>query len=184
MLEPIQITAVTVAVLSLYSYRADFSRYSIFTFGVFKRLDRVVVEDAEYECAEIHCETSTEVSERRRYYKEIVVAGMPLLPFDKGESYYCEDHVSFEALELLDNPKRTRSEKVGSSILVGLVAFLEWFAEPIEVEEDDAFEDVTASFGDVLSLIPVVLMVLLVASIIGAMQRSLPSEESELDRNL
>jgi len=67
----------SVGLLAIYTVRADFSRYSIFTAGVFKRVSRTVVE-TENECEEELCERTVSPGEERRWFKEIVVAGMPV----------------------------------------------------------------------------------------------------------
>ena len=185
MFEPVQIAVITIATLSIYSYRADFSRYSVFTVGVFKRLERTVVEGAEYECAEFHCEETTEVSERRQYFKEIVALGMPIVRYHKGESHYCKDHVSFEVIEDLDNPKISTSEKIGTSLLMAFAAFIEWLAKGEPEVEESEFDDITASVETALDLIPVIFIVLLAAIVLNLMQWAIPNgpeADTEFDR--
>lgn len=173
MLEPIQMAVAVVATLSLYSYRADFSKYSIFTVGVFKRLDRVVIETSDYECAEFHCEEQTDVAERRRFFKEIVVAGMPVLRYDKGEAHYCEDHVSFEVVDELDNPRKSKTDRLTISLAAAIVGFTEWKTE-MEPDQDDPLSDVqsvSSGFADAFALMPIILMVLCAAVVMNLMQR-------------
>lgn len=175
MFEPLHLTVAALAISSMYSYRADFARYSIFTVGVFKRLDRTVVEAPEFECSEHHCEEQTDVAERRRYFKEIVIGGMPLLRFDGGESYYCEDHVSFEVQDELDNPKKSTTERVATSLLAALASFFEWREE--QKTFDSEFSDVQSSASAAFSLIPIAMMVLLAAMIMSLMNRGAPHAE-------
>lgn len=164
--------ALSVGLLAVYTYRADFEKYSIFTTGVFKRVSREVVE-TEHECHDTHCEATVSPGERRRWYKEIVVGGMPAIRFGGGAHYYCENHVAFEIRNDLNDPRRSTVERLAMPIAEAIVAFAEWKVEPPETEDSpltDAQTNVTASMSSAVSLVPVLLLVLVCALVIGAVK--------------
>ena len=149
--------------LSLYAYRADFQRYSIFCYGVYKRVDRRVVE-TDRECHEDYCEQNVAPGEARRWYKEIVVLGMPVVKYGGGTHYYCADHVAFELYGTDLVPEKSTPEKLTITLVEGIGEYLIDTAEP---DDDTPFDDVTTGVHDALSLVPVVLIVLIGAMIIS-----------------
>jgi len=175
MLELLQAAAVALAVLSAYGYRADFAKYSIGTVGVFKRVDRRVVEPGDFECAD--CEGHTDSAERRTYFKEIVVAGMPLLRYDKGRSMYCEAHMSFESLQAGGEPQTSQIERLAVPIAEAVATFMTW--DVSETVDDSEFSDVVDNVNAGLSLIPIAITVLLAAFFIKAFT-SQPGIENEI----
>ena len=180
MVDPLLVGAVIVALGSAYTYRADFARYSIFTVGVFKRVERRAVEGVEYECADPMCEAHTDVAERRRWFKEIVVAGMPVAGYGGGTAHYCEDHVAFEILDELDNPTKTRTERLKVTLLEGIVAFLAFELEPREDSDlANASDDLVSGVGDAMSLLPVVFVVLIAVIFMSLLKVGRPSMEVE-----
>src|SRR6056297_758592 len=107
------VLAMAVASVAVFVYRADFSRYSIFTHGVFRRVERDVVElNGDGECQEHECDSEPETAERRKWFKELVLAGMVVARVSGGEHYYCERHASFEVRGQWDQPARSRTDKV------------------------------------------------------------------------
>lgn len=159
----IEAVALGVAVLTLsgYGYLADFERYSVFCVGVERRVSRAHVE-GEYEC--IDCEEETSEAERVRWYRELVLFGAPLHQLVDGDHYYCEDHASAD-YHLHDIPTVDETPWYW--------AFLEALFEPsTSIEEDSEFQNVTTSVGAAFHLIPVALLVLIAAMIIGLVGRA------------
>ena len=159
--------------LLLYTYKADFEKYSIFTTGVFKRISREVVE-TEYECHDTYCEATVSPGERRRWYKEIVVAGMPAVRFGGGTHYYCEDHVAFKIRNDLDNPRQSTVERLAMPVAEAIVAFADWKLDPAETKDSqfaNAQADVTTGITSAVSLVPVMLLVVVAAVVIGTVKK-------------
>jgi len=165
------VLALTVAVASVavYSYRTDFSRYSIFTHGVFRRVERDVIKLDGGECQEHECSSEPETAERRKWFKELVVAGMVVARVSGGEHYYCERHASFEVREQWGQPATSRTDKIA----VGVAGFLAematfWdFEAPEDGEFSDAASSINSGVSDALALLPVAVMILIMATFIG-----------------
>lgn len=165
--------ALAAGLLAVYSWRADFARYSIFTVGVFRRVERTAVEGVEFECADPICEATTEKAERRKWFKEVVIAGMPLIRVGGGQSHYCEDHVAFEVRDQLDSPEQPMPEKLAG----GLAAVVLWIGEnvvgpfPDDTEySNDEFSSATTSVSAGLELLPIVFLVLVAAVVLGTVK--------------
>jgi hypothetical protein len=149
----------------LYLYRSDFQRYSIGTVGVFKRFERAAItggdlDTVNMEC--IECEKDIVTAERRRYWKEIVVFGAAVWRQEVGESFYCEDHVSFELLGELDDADHIYAERLPVSIGNAVLSFATMDHE-LEVEDNPAFEStegVASGILHPLNLIPMMIIVL------------------------
>lgn len=179
-MNPTTIAAVVLfACLAGYGWRADFERYSIFTVGVFKRVKREAVEPGEFECADTMCSATTERAEKRRYYKEIVVAAFPVLRYGGGTSYYCEDHYSFEFIQHLDEDGWQTTDRVHQRLGMAAIEAILWLigetgqVQGLEDESEfsNASSDVTTGMSDAMSLMPVVFLVLIAAVILGATNR-------------
>lgn len=164
--------ALSAGLIAVYIFRADFEKYSIFTTGVFKRVSREVVE-TDHECHDTYCEATVSPGERRRWYKEIVVAGMPAVRFGGGTHYYCEDHVAFEIRDGLDDPRQSTVERLAMPIVEAIVAFGEWKVEPPETEDSpltNAQADVTTGMTTAVDLLPAMILVLIAAAVIGVVR--------------
>jgi len=165
----------SVGLLAIYTVRADFSRYSIFTAGVFKRVSRKVVE-TEKECEESLCENTVFPGEERRWFKEIVVAGMPVARYSGGVHYYCEDHVAFEVIGDLENPPTPKTERLAISLFEAVGEFLTTLPDS-KSENEDPFRNVTTSTASALDLMPVVLLILVAALILSLVKGVPPSSQ-------
>lgn len=160
-------------VIAVYIYRADFEKYSIFTTGVFRRVSRRVVETGEV-CDDLYCETIVAPGERRRWYKEIVIAGMPVIRFGGGTHYYCEDHVAFDIRNDLDEPYKPTVERLGISLAEGIVGFAKWELDTTKTDDNplkNAQTNVVSGMGAAVQLIPVVILVLITALMISFVRR-------------
>jgi len=149
-----------------YLYAGDFERYSILTVGVFERIAHEPQALDGAECREHWCETAAGDGEHRRWFKEVVVGGVPVASYGGGSGYYCGDHahVSIQRGEF----DETRS--VSDSVVWALVWVAETFATPTETPDDSAFEsvqeDVTAGMGSAIQLVPVALLVVVASLVI------------------
>jgi len=157
---------VLVLVAGCYLYKADFAQYSIFTVGVFKRVYRYESKREDIECAENYCESGTLEGEIRKATKEIVLFGCPVFRRPTAVNYYCPDHTSFEFQQGAYGVART--ERVTESLLSALVA---WYEFKPQVESDsqltEASDDVVSGMNAAVSLLPVVVLVLVIASFMG-----------------
>lgn len=165
--------ALSAGLLAIYTVRSDFSRYSIFTAGVFKRASRKVVE-TEKECEESLCENTVSPGEERRWFKEIVVAGMPVARYGRGVHYYCEDHVAFKVIGDLENPPTPKRERLAISLFEPLGEFVTTLPET-KKDDNDLFRNVTTSIFSALELMPVVLLVLVAALLLSIVKGVSPS---------
>lgn len=164
--------ALVVAVL--LAYRADFQRYSIFTVGVFKRIDRSVA--GAHECAALDCDADPDVTERREWFREIVVAGVPLVRYGGGVHHYCDRHVSFELRGELDEAPAPTTERLKVSIAEAAVTAITGPAAVDEAVKQDRehtnpYEDALAGVGSALSLAPIALLVLVTAVLLYPVQK-------------
>ena len=156
-----------VAVVGGYVVRADFATYSVFTVGVFKRLDRAAADGGQ-ECVE--CESEFQSGERRRYYKEIVVAGMPTVRYAVGESYYCGDHTSFEFRQ---GEGSGDVRRLSDTLTEAGVQFAVWFfdGEWDVAGQDSEFADydgnITSDVQAAAGLLPMAVMVLTAAVLVN-----------------
>lgn len=158
----IEAVALCVVVLTLsgYGYLADFERYSVSCVGVERRVARAHVE-GDYEC--IECEEGVSEAERVRWYRELVLFGAPLQKLVDGDHYYCEDHASAD-YHLHDLPTVDETSWYW--------AFLEALFEPsAPIEDDSELQNVTTSVGAAFHLLPVLLIVLIAAMLIGLVGR-------------
>lgn len=161
----LEFIALTAGLLAVYTFRADFTRYSIFTVGVFRRVSRRSAE-TDCECIETFCDQTVSPGERRRWFREIVVAGMPVVRYGGGVHYYCEDHAAFEVLDELDSPTPGTAERLAISVFAAFGEFLTALPEP-ESELDDPYENVTANMSTALDLIPVLLIVFVAVTVVS-----------------
>ena len=167
MLDVVAMLAV-VAVVGGYAVRADFATYSVFTVGVFKRLDRAAADGGQ-EC--VKCESEVQSGERRRYYKEIVVAGMPTVRYAVGDSYYCGDHSSFEFRQ---GEGSGDVRRLSDTLTEALVQFAAWVVDSdrVGVEVPDSeFADydgnITSDVQAAAGLLPMAVMVLTAAVLVN-----------------
>jgi hypothetical protein len=163
-----QFAVATAAILLLvYLYRADFEKYSIFTVGVYKRVTHAAAEDTDVDCYRVHCESTVTNGEVRRRYKEIVIAGCPIVRYGGGASYHCQDHTSWEFSKLDDVEDDTR--ELSESILSAFVSFLQFVqAGQLELPDEDEseFANATSSVGTAMNLAGPVLLILIAAVIL------------------
>lgn len=154
------------AIVVAYWWRGDFAAYSVFTVGVFKRLDRASANATGRECAELGCEVPVEAGERRRWYKDLVVAGLVLARYGGGEAVYCAQHTSFEFRHTWEPDDPTATQRLATTLTEGVVELVAWRAE--RRESRGPFEDVAATTGSVFSLLPILLVVLVTALMMAA----------------
>lgn len=161
----LHVATVAVAVLTVgYTARADFDKYSIFTVGVFKRVKRHPVQNTGHECSGLHCDAVVEDGEQRRRFKEIVVAGCPVIRYGGGSLYYCEEHVSFEFRQ--GEVTKTTTQRLAEPILAAFVGFVDWKTTPDhERQESTPFDDVVTTASTGLDLACVGLLVLCAAAV-------------------
>ena len=142
-----------------YWWRADFATYSLFTVGVFERLDRQPTND-DKPCAE--CGSDIDSGEQRTYYKEIVIAGMPTVRYGVGHAYYCADHASFE----FEHGAESDTQRLPKSIVEGVARFGVWVAgdvpdmQPDDSELGEISGDITSDFSSAARLLPAALLIL------------------------
>jgi hypothetical protein len=164
------VAAAVVAISAGYLYAGDFKRYSVFTVGVFERVTHQPAALDGHECREHWCEVDSVDGERRRWFKEIVVLGVPLASYGGGEAYYCDDHAHVG----IQTGEFEESRSVPDSVVWALVWVAEKFATDVETPEKSEFDGVqngiSGSVGDAMALIPVALLVLTGAMIMGAMK--------------
>jgi len=174
MIDPF-IPAAVGLLVGLYLYRADFQRYSIGTVGVFKRFEQSAVTGGDMDSVDmqcIECGKDLVTAERRRYWKEIVVFGAAVWRREVGESFYCEDHVSFELSGDLANADHIYAERLPVSIANAVVGFATMNHE-LDVEDESAFastEEVTSGIAPALNLIPVMIIVLTAGLVLGVIR--------------
>jgi len=161
---------VGIILLGLYAWRADFSRYSIFTVGVFKRVTRSPVESEE-ECEEYYCENTVSPGEKRRSFKEIVVAGIVVVQYGGGTHHYCPDHASFEASEGIDETPGTIVERLSHPAAKLIIALDKRTPETVdEANARDAPRNIASTTSDVVSLAPVIIIVLIASAMMRLMR--------------
>lgn len=170
-----ELAAVAIVVLVAgYLYAGDFERYSIFTVGVFQRVTHEPAALDGHECREHWCEVDDVDGERRLWFKEIVLLGVPVASYGGGEAYYCDDHahVSIQRGEF----KETRS--VSDSVIWAVVWVAEKFATDVETPEESEFDsvqnDITGGIGDAMTLIPIAVLVISAAVIMKSMDEAMP----------
>lgn len=164
------VAAAVVAISAGYLYAGDFKRYSIFTVGVFQRVTHEPAALDGHGCREHWCEVNSVDGEHRRWFKEIVVLGVPLASYGGGEAYYCDDHAHVG----IQTGEFEESRGVPDSVVWAIVWVAEKFATDVETPEESEFDgvqnDISGSVGDAMALIPVALMVLTASMIMGAMK--------------
>jgi len=157
---PAAVAAAVAALTATYLYAGDFKRYSVFTVGVFQRVTHEPAPLNGHECREHWCEVNGVDGERRRWFKEIVVLGVPLASYGGGEAYYCDDHAHVG----IQTGEFEESRSVPDSVVWAMVWVAEKFATDVETPEKSEFDGVqngvSGSVGDVMTLIPVALLVL------------------------
>jgi len=161
------------AALVGYGLRADFAKYSLFTVGVFERLTRAHSE-ADQACMECDSQLDGD-GEVRTYYKEIVVAGMAVVRYDTGRSYYCHDHRSFE-LAHGEAGEQEATSRLPQSVVVGFARFTLWVfdaEEGVDINDDDSefsdvTENVTSTASAVIGLVPVAILIVTASLVINA----------------
>jgi hypothetical protein len=157
---------VFVAFAATWLYAGDFERYSIFTLGVFKRVTHEPTTLNGEECREHWCEATDSAGERRLWFKEIVLFGIPVASYDGGEAYYCDDH----AHVAIQTGEFQESRSVPDSVIWAIVWIAEKFAFDVEAPEESDFtpvDNVTTNASQAMSLIPIAFLVLFAA---GAMK--------------
>lgn len=156
------VLAIAVVVLA-HIYLGDFERYAIYSVGVFKRVAHEPVTLKDSECCEHWCDVDAGDGEHRRWFKEIVLAGVPIATYGGGETYYCINHADAEIqLGLYEGTTRARDRLVWALIWVA-----ERFATDAEVPEESEFDafasDMTTAAGTALQLLPVACLILFAA---------------------
>jgi len=149
----------------LYLYRADFQQYSVFTVGVFKRISRYEGH-RNIECSNVDCDNTTEGSELRKAYKEIVIGGAVIAKYDVVSNRYCHKHTSFEFQQ--DEFGQTTTRRVAETLIGGIVGVASWKVE--QKEDQTPFDEVTANMSTSFELVPVALIVLVAALLMGAVK--------------
>lgn len=168
-----------VVFLCLYLYAGDFERYSMFCVGVFRRVKHEPAEIDGHECRETWCETTPGDGEHRQWFKEIVLLGVPVASYGGGSAYYCGDHADVTIQE--GDYEETRS--VPDSVIWAIVWVVEKIGTDVEAPEDSEFKsvqsNVTTGVGDAMALAPVLLLVLIAAGVLGAVNRATGGIEVE-----
>lgn len=163
-----------VVFLAAYLYAGDFQRYSIFTVGVFQRVTHEPAALGGHECREHWCDIDGGDGERRRWFKQIVVLGVPVASYGGGEAHYCDEHAHVR----IQTGEFEESRTVSDSIIWAIVWVAEKFATDVESPDDSEFNsvqnDLSGSVGDVMALVPVALLVLTGAVILKSMGGALP----------
>lgn len=167
---PPEFAAVAIVVLVAgYLYVGDFEKYSIFTVGVFQRVTHERAALDGHECREHWCEVDDVDGERRLWFKEIVLLGVPLASYGGGEAYYCEDHAHVR----IQTGEFEESRSVSDSVIWAIVWVAEKFATDVETPEESEFDsvqnDISSSVGDALTLAPVALMIIIAAAAMSLM---------------
>ena len=101
MTDPI-LFATAAAVVAGYLYAGDFDQYAAYTVGVYERVSHEPAALDDIQCREHWCETDSGGGERRRWFKEIVLLGVPVATYGGGLGYYCEDHAHKSVREDLE----------------------------------------------------------------------------------
>lgn len=160
MLEPAAVAGVALLTTGFY-YRSDFAHYSVFTVGRFRRLRRQSVREEGHHCRD--CDTEIELGERRDYYKALVVAGAETLRYGGGTARYCYSHSDVGVRGDLE-PVET-FETVPWWARVFLL-----FGETLETEpaEKNEFENLTTGVSSAFQLTGVLVLVVVAATIVGA----------------
>jgi hypothetical protein len=124
------------------------------------------IDSFNMQCAE--CEKELVTAERRRYWKEIVIFGAPVLKRETGEFYYCEDHVSFELRNDLGDADHIYAERLPVGLLEALGRFVAHTPEidPSSESELTPVNNMNTGIGAVLGLLPIMLVVLAVTLLI------------------
>lgn len=161
-------------VLVAYLYAGDFQRYSIFTVGVFQRVTHKPAALDGDECREHWCDVTTGDGERRLWFNEIVLLGVPVASYGGGEGHYCGDHAHVR----IQTGEFQESRSVPDSVVWALVWVAEKFATDVETPDKSEFgdvqDDITGSVGDVMTLLPVAILVLTGAIILKSMNGAMP----------
>jgi len=169
------IAAVGVVVFVVaYLYAGDFERYSIFTVGVFQRVTHEPAALDGHECREHWCDIDDVDGERRLWFKQIVVLGVPIASYGGGEAYYCDEHAHVG----IQTGEFEEARGVSDSVVWAIVWVAEKFATDVESPDESEFEgvqnDITGSVGDAMALVPVALLVLTGAVILKSMDGAMP----------
>jgi len=155
-----------------YLYAGDFEKYSMFTVGVFQRVTHEPAALEGHKCREYWCDVDNVDGERRLWFKEIVLLGVPMASYGGGEAYYCDEHahVSIQRGEF----EETRS--VSDSVVWAMVWVAEKFATDVETPEESEFGSVqdnfTGGMGDAMTFLIAVLVItasVIMKSMDGAM---------------
>jgi len=180
----IELAAVTISVLAPagYAYRADFARYSVFTVGVFERVERATVDPTTTD----GIDDNAELAERRRYWREVVVAGMPTLRYDRGVSHYSGDAVSFETQQTAES---SDTEELPTTLAHAVVDFTAWVlggdvaTDDFDVDDDspfvDAAKDTTVSVWEMFPAFIIAGVVLFVVALTNLFGHSVVPDDTE-----
>lgn len=149
-------------------YAGDFERYSIFTVGVFQRVTHQPAALDSHECREHWCEVDGGDGERRLWFKQIVLFGIPVASYGGGEGYYCDGHAHVG----IQTGEFEEAKSVPDSVIWAIVWVVERFAtdtgRPDESEFDSVQTEVTSGFDGVVTLLPVAVLVIVAAPILAA----------------
>ena len=163
-----------VVFLVAYLYTGNFERYSIFTVGVFQRVTHEPAALEGHECREHWCEVDDTDGERRVWFKEIVLLGVPVASYGGGEAYYCDDHAHVG----IQTGEFEESRSVPDSVIWALVWVGEKFSTDAEMPEDSEFgsvqNNVTGGIGDAITLIPIAVLVITASVIMKSMDGAMP----------
>lgn len=154
--------------LATYALLVDVDRYGILTVGRFRCLERTVVTGRDVECVEHLCERTTPTAERRRWFREVVVLGMPVARYGGGTHHYCEDHAAWEVRDEWDDPVRPLADQlmaVAADFLIGLSKMSP--ATPRGPRHERVMKDTASTAGAVFSFGPIVVMVICAAFVMS-----------------
>lgn len=166
-----ELAAVGVVVfLVVYLYAGDFVRYSIFTVGVFQRVTHEPASLDGHDCREHWCDVDDVEGERRMWFKQIVLLGVPIASYGGGEAYYCDEHAHVG----IQTGEFEEARTVPDSVIWAVLWVVEKFATDVDTPNESEFEsvqnDVAGCVGDVMRLVPVALLVIFAAAAIKSME--------------
>jgi hypothetical protein len=91
------------AALGIYRARADLDRYSLTAVGTYPRVEHHVAETPAVACRDCRRDLRPgDRAERRRYWRETVIAGAVVARTEQREAHYCSEHAAREVRDELE----------------------------------------------------------------------------------
>jgi len=152
-------------------WRAEYSRYSIWTFDAVKRVHRESVAEEGHKCKD--CDVDIEAGERRTWYVEYVAAGIVLYRDVRGQNRYCDDHASFEyrnqIVPIAD--QKTRRDRAIKTAVSGVTALDTHAGVVPSKTEDSPFQNTAQTVSVGIDLVPVAFLVITATIVLSIMGR-------------